>query len=436
MSVRNPVATPYTAHLTETCLSGQLWENRQIPPIPGHLWVVPGFQKSFAARTPGRLPDLFGPRKLLDHLLPVEVFMTRHFWGILLLAGVCGSWVRADDIPASELFKVLDKNGDGRLVTEEIPEGQYRFFERLLRLGDQNQDGAITLNEFQAVMQLGPQEKTTTPSDSPRPSAPPPVIFPDSAPPAGNQPARDNSPIPSQVLSRLDRNGDGKLDRSELPTDFATRLEPIFQKYQTDAITVDQLLSSLPLIQQRQQDSESRKNEQGTGESTSGMGSSQANRPDAASSQRLPSARVAGNEIRFLRWLDRDNSGTLSREEIAQAANVFQQLDTNGDGELDVSELIHLGPLPQETTEAPVLNRPAQGVTPGTQTAIEFEALFSRMDLNQDGAIAPGEAPERLRKLFPLIDENGDGKLSREELREGLEQMRKQPLDEPVSNQP
>jgi Ca2+-binding EF-hand superfamily protein len=49
------------------------------------------------------------------------------------------------------LFQRLDKNGDGVLAAEEIPEEQRRFFERMLRTGDANSDGKISREEFEAA---------------------------------------------------------------------------------------------------------------------------------------------------------------------------------------------------------------------------------------------------------------------------------------------
>jgi len=63
------------------------------------------------------------------------------------LAGTAG----AQDGPVgTDLFKSLDKNGDGKLEASEIPEERVRFFERMVRVGDKNGDGVLTAEEFQA----------------------------------------------------------------------------------------------------------------------------------------------------------------------------------------------------------------------------------------------------------------------------------------------
>ena len=48
---------------------------------------------------------------------------------------------------ADALFTKLDKNSDGKLTKDEVPEEQARFFERLVRLGDKDKDGVLTKDE-------------------------------------------------------------------------------------------------------------------------------------------------------------------------------------------------------------------------------------------------------------------------------------------------
>ena len=67
-------------------------------------------------------------------------------------------------------FKVLDKNGDGKITTDELP--QSPFFEQR----DKNRDGAITLAEAMAVMEEGANSNTPTsskeaPTTNPTPRA-------------------------------------------------------------------------------------------------------------------------------------------------------------------------------------------------------------------------------------------------------------------------
>ncbi len=81
----------------------------------------------------------------------------------------------AEAASPGSLFDRLDKNGDGKLVKDEISEDQRRSFERMLRLGDGNDDGELTREEFQkaATEQAAPvaQQAIGQPGQRRRPMA-------------------------------------------------------------------------------------------------------------------------------------------------------------------------------------------------------------------------------------------------------------------------
>ncbi len=75
----------------------------------------------------------------------------------LLLAGVSllyAQLAQADDDakPAAAdneaLFKQLDKNSDGQVAEDEIPQEKRRLFRRLLRTGDKDGNGKLSREEF------------------------------------------------------------------------------------------------------------------------------------------------------------------------------------------------------------------------------------------------------------------------------------------------
>ena len=150
-----------------------------------------------------------------------------HFCALTGIILVCSTTVMAQDgdKPAN-LFKQLDQNNDGKLVADEIPEKQARFFERLVRIGDADKNGELTQAEF--------SKATSETADAP------------SRNPNGNGPGRrPGVSAPGQIdplefFKRLDKNGDGKVAKSELPDQFAQRLAPAFEKLGKDEITLEE----------------------------------------------------------------------------------------------------------------------------------------------------------------------------------------------------
>jgi Ca2+-binding EF-hand superfamily protein len=97
--------------------------------------------------------------------------------------------------------------------------------------------------------------------------------------------------------------------------------------------------------------------------------------------------------------LDTDHDGVLSVAEIAAAPAVLAKLDTDGDGVLTSLEYL-----------------PNQGAAPGQDP----DALVKQMmllDANGDGVLTANEVPERMQGMFTRADANHDGKLTADEIR-------------------
>jgi len=99
--------------------------------------------------------------------------------------------------------------------------------------------------------------------------------------------------------------------------------------------------------------------------------------------------------------LDANRDGIIDSNEIANASAALKTLDKNGDGQLTIEE--YLGPKPPG---APADNKHKPPLPP----------VVKALDVNGDGVIDAAEianAPTALLKL----DKNGDGQLTRDELR-------------------
>ncbi|MBW3542085.1 MAG: EF-hand domain-containing protein [Planctomycetes bacterium] len=210
------------------------------------------------------------------------------------------------------------------------------------------------------------------------------------------------------VIERFDTDGDGKLTLQEVPENLRGRIKPLFDHIGKEEVSIEELRRLVPAAP-------------GAGEG----------------GPRGPA---------FLRILDADRDGRLSREEWAAAAKKFDDLDRNGDGGLDVGELMGFGPgggvagakalrapaLPRRGTAeaasasaAPPRDESAAGDT--SDTASLAERLFARYDGDGDGKLSRAEAPEPMRRAFDRLDNDGDGGVSIQEFRAARDRIRPQP---------
>ncbi len=419
-----------------------------------------------------------------------------------------------DDRKTDGLFKQLDKNSDGKLVADEIPEKQTRFFERLVRLGDADKNGELTQSEF--------NKATAETADAPTRN------------PNGNGPGRrPGVSAPRQFdaaefFKRLDKNGDGKVAKSELPDQFAQRLAPAFEKLGKDEIALEEFqklrqqyegngsrmqggrpsqmgnpaamfrqldtngdgkLTAQEVPEQRRRMVAAILERSGKGQDgsltqeefqkaveqfsrqqngrPSGNGQPAGNGDARRSNSDRPkqgddvmrrpgqSDRPSNGGPAFLRILDINKDGRLSRDELAKAVTLIDRLDQNRDGSLDGRELF--GPPPGNgqssmdrarqsgnTKQSDRPRRPESEDAPNGKSREQkrsdsddpnrerrtenasLEQNFGRMDRDKDGAISKDEAPDRLKQNFDRVDSNKDGKVTFDELRRIFDRSRKQ----------
>lgn len=166
--------------------------------------------------------------KSLLHLFSASVRCPAGLLAVALFLTVAGAVVAAEESPSqsagnTELFDRLDTNHDGTIQRDEVAKENRSLFDRLVRKGDENDDRALSRDELLAALipsrpdrPLEAKESTTLPNAN----AVRYVLLTMDA----NRNARiEKDEVPSEfeaafttMVERLDRNGDGKLDRQEL----------------------------------------------------------------------------------------------------------------------------------------------------------------------------------------------------------------------------
>jgi Ca2+-binding EF-hand superfamily protein len=116
--------------------------------------------------------------------------------------------------------------------------------------------------------------------------------------------------------------------------------------------------------------------------------------------------------------IDANGDGTINNAELRKAIAALRKLDADGDGNITLAEATPQG--------GPGFRGGPFGGG-GGDPAQMVDGMIQNLDRNRDGQIGLDEVDERsLGMLSRFRDVNGDGKLSREELMAGMEQMRQQ----------
>jgi Ca2+-binding EF-hand superfamily protein len=184
-----------------------------------------------------------------------------------------------------------------------------------------------------------------------------------------------------QILSNLDKNGDGKISKGEASKD----LKPFFEQ-------VDANNDGAIDVKEAQVMADYQNNQQ------------------AGSTEPAP----AGGPVtakQIISYMDKNGDGQITKNEASEDLKLFfEQYDVNKDGTIDLKETQAL--VKYVNREQFESSEPAPA--PGRVTA---KQIISYMDKNNDGRITEDEASEELKPTFQFIDTNGDGAIDVKEAR-------------------
>lgn len=110
--------------------------------------------------------------------------------------------------------------------------------------------------------------------------------------------------------------------------------------------------------------------------------------------------------------IDQNQDHEISAEEIANASKNLLSLDKNNDGILNADDLGHMGP-PHSSRQEGQRGQRRSGGEGGSNS---FATRLLAFDENGNGKLEKDELPERMQGMIDRIDTNGDGVIDQDEL--------------------
>lgn len=204
-----------------------------------------------------------------------------------------------------EMFQRADKNGDGKLTEDEVPQ----MWSRLSQL-DKDKDGAVSQEEARAGRPPGGPEGPGGPGR------------PDSA---------DAKARGEEMWKRADKNGDGKISQDEVPAEAWERMGRLDQN-KDGAVTREEMAAGFAAMRGKGgEPGKGRPGEAGRYGDRGGMGGPEAmfGRYDENKDGKLGSGEVPAEMWDRLRRADTDADGLVSKEELGK---VYQEREKSGEG--------------------------------------------------------------------------------------------------------
>jgi Ca2+-binding EF-hand superfamily protein len=204
------------------------------------------------------------------------------------------------------------------------------------------------------------------------------------------RPSDRSAPTPGrataeQIISFMDKNGDGKISKDEA----SEELRPHFQSIDTNGDGAIDVKEAQVMADYAK---------------TQGAGATQ---PASPTESAAASGPVTAKQI--ISSMDKNGDGKISKDEASEDLKLFfGDIDANGDGAIDVKEAQAMAKYANKLHSGSSKPAPA----PGHVTA---KQIISYLDKNGDGKISKDEASKELNPYFEQIDANKDGVIDAKE---------------------
>ncbi len=137
--------------------------------------------------------------------------------GVGLTVGLSGASAFAQVGNANQLIQGLDANNDGIIETGEVPESARPQFEKVLKLADTNKDGRLDRDELRTMGRKLREAGPAMAKAQPGPIGNPQERFKLMDRDGDGKVTRDEFTGPEALFDRLDANKDGAITKDEQP---------------------------------------------------------------------------------------------------------------------------------------------------------------------------------------------------------------------------
>ena len=282
-----------------------------------------------------------------------------------------------NDVKAS--FKLLDSDGDGSITRSEMAASSHKFsseqIESVFALGDVNDDGAIDLDEYIAVMCPSAEVVASR----------------------IRQKFRNINDV-KKAFMKIDLNKDGMISRDEMAASGQFNAQEVDSIYILGDINGDGDIDLEEFI---------------------GLMCPSASEALAKLSKTVKN--ISEAQMLF-RILDKDGDGAITIEEMRACGQKFSSKDIdaifaigdiNNDGNIDIEEFV--------AVVCPSAATLVARIAKSFKSLEEIKAAFAKLDRNKDGLISRSEMrgsgmnEQEINAIFKLGDTNNDGEIDIEE---------------------